>query len=117
MKGYIDQLNAQTAELASQRELNKVNQRTVDPRVQPEWKPLPVQIEVLMRSLPPAQRDRPWSLDELQPRLTGKFQPFPHKAHIGAALRELGWVTKRNWTHNGGGRRYWLPPSFLRAKR
>lgn len=113
MKGYIDQLNAQTAELNRQRELNAAKIRGGDSRVQPEWKPLTEQIDTLMRSLPPVQRDRAWTMEELCLRLNGKFEPRPHPMHVGTALRELGWVTKRDWTQNGDGRRYWLPRSAI----
>ena len=61
-----------------------------------------------MRSLSPAQRNRPWSMDELVARLKGHYSARPHAMNVGTALRQLGWVTRRDWTRDGGGRRVWL---------
>lgn len=63
------------------------------------------QIEALMRSLQPAQRDRPWSMDELVARLQGRYNARPSAGQIGVALRRLGWTRIRDWTHGGGGSR------------
>ena len=72
--------------------------------------PLTDQIEDLMASLPPAQRDRPWSMPDLVGRLEGRYRDRPHPANVGQALRALGWVQQRDWSAAGGGRRVWLPP-------
>ena len=74
-------------------------------------KPLADQIESLMRSLPPVQRDRPWSMEELAARLQGRYSIRPHPMHVGRALRALGWAQKRDWTRDGGGRRVWVVSS------
>ena len=47
----------------------------------PEWAPPTEQIEALMRRLPPTQRDRPWSMEELRLRLKGKFEEPPSYAY------------------------------------
>ena len=60
MKSYMDQLRARTEELNKQRKQARAKSRFVYMRVSPEWSPLTEQIETLMRSLPPAQHDRPW---------------------------------------------------------
>jgi len=60
-----------------------------------------------MRSLSPAQRNRPWSMDELVARLQGRYSARPHPMNIGTAFRQLGWTMKRDWTRDGGGRRVW----------
>lgn len=73
--------------------------------------PLTFQIEALMRCLPPVQRDRPWSMEELVARLSGRFTARPHPMHVGQALWALGWTTRRDWTRDGGGRRMWLRPN------
>ena len=71
-------------------------------------KPLTEQITELMLSLPPAQRDRPWSIVDLQGRLQGRYKDRPSLGNVGEALRALGWTCQRDWTMNGGGRRVWL---------
>jgi len=30
--------------------------------------------------------------------------------NVGQALRALGWTQMRDWTREGGGKRYWIPP-------
>lgn len=70
--------------------------------------PLTEQIEALMRSLPPAQRDRPWSMEELVARLQGRYNARPSAGEVGIALRKIGWTRIRDWTELGRGRRMWL---------
>ena len=70
--------------------------------------PLTDQIEDLMASLPPAQRDRPWSMPDLVGRLEGRYRDRPHPANVGQALRALGWTQQRYWSAAGGGRRVWV---------
>ena len=106
MKAYIDQLKANSAEANRQSAVAKAKQQKGDSRVLCD-KPLTDQITDLMLSLPPAQRDRPWSMDDLVARLRGRYSARPHAMHVGAALRALGWVSTRNWTRDGGGRRIW----------
>jgi hypothetical protein len=90
MKTYIDQLKADTAEANLRLEEEaKAQHPHADPRVLCD-KPLTDQIEALMRSLPPVQRDRPWSMDELVARLQGRYNARPHAMSVGQALRTLG---------------------------
>jgi hypothetical protein len=107
MKNYIDQLKADTAEANLRREEAKSKSHNVDGRVLCDT-PLTDQIETLMRSLSPSQRNRPWSMEELVARLQGRYSARPHAMNVGTALRQLGWQSRRNWTLDGGnGRRYW----------
>ena len=69
--------------------------------------PLTDQINGLMRSLPPAQRDRYWSMDDLTARLQGRYNARPCAGEVGQALRQLGWTQRRDWSQDGGGRRVW----------
>lgn len=71
--------------------------------------PLTEQIEALMRSLPPVQRDRPWSMDELVARLQGRYHERPSAGDVGIALRKIGWTRIRDWSDDGEGRRIWRP--------
>lgn len=105
---YIDTLRAQAAEAAKHKAEADAHCGSTRNH---EVKPLTDQIEALMRSLPPAQRDRPWSMAELVCRLQGRYRDRPHAADVGQALRALGWTRKRDWTSEGGGRRVWVVSS------
>lgn len=70
--------------------------------------PLDDQILELMRRLPPAIRDRPWSMTELVNQLNGRYRDRPHAKHIGEALRRLGWQRIRLWTNGADGQRVWV---------
>ena len=74
-------------------------------------RPLDDQITTFMRSLPPAQRDRAWSMGDLLPHLTGKYRATPHAKEVGLALRRLGWSRKRLYAGGYDGARYWFPAS------
>ncbi len=74
-------------------------------------RPLDEQIEQLMRELPPAQRDRCWSMSELLPRLSGKYRDRPHSKEVGQALRRLGWHRERRYSQGYDGARVWVLPS------
>lgn len=108
LAGYREQLRQ---EAEQQRRAHEARNRRHprDPRLQCET-PLPEQIEALMRSLPPAQRNRPWSMAELVARLHGRYNPNPCAGEVGRALRALGWTTQRDWSNRGAGRRVWLSP-------
>ena len=110
MKTYIDQLKADTAKAnLRQEEEAKAQTHHADPRVLCD-KPLTEQIEALMRSLPPVQRDRFWNMEEMCLRLNGKFSASPHPMNVGQALRALGWMRRRDYSALGRGQRYWYPP-------
>jgi len=105
-EAYIENLRAVSDEANVRREKVRAKTPGGDPRVLCDT-PLTDQVEALTRSLPPVQRDRPWSMDELVARLQGRYSAHPHPMKVGQALRVLGWVQRRDWTHDGGGRRYW----------
>ncbi len=107
MKTYIDQLKVDTNEVNLRQEESKAKPQSPAPRILCDT-PLTDQIEALMRSLSPSQRDRPWSMVDLCLRLKGKYSASPHPMHVGQALRALSWTQRRDWTLDGGGRRYWI---------
>lgn len=106
MKTYIDRLNRRTQEEQRAYEAAEARAAKADPRVVCDT-PLTRQIEELMRSLPPAEQQRRWTMAEFVARLSGRYGVNPHPMHVGTALRALGWAQKRDWTAQGGGRRYW----------
>ena len=109
MRTYIDELKEVAVEAKRQHDEASAKYRRADPRVLCD-QPLTVQVEELMRSLSPAQRDRPWSMDDLVARLQGRYCARPHPMNVGQALRALGWTQRRDWTRDGGGRRSWSSP-------
>jgi len=113
MEGYIDKLKAAAAAEQGLLKQSELIKRRGDSRVVCD-KPLTEQIEALMRSLPPAERERRWTMAEFVARLSGHYTPRPHPMQVGEALRASGWHQKRDWTYEGGGRRYWVR-LFLRS--
>lgn len=110
MKLYMDHLRAERER--AQAELKEAiraaeRKRLRDRRIQCDT-PLTDQIEGLMRSLPPAQRNRPWTMEELVARLNGRYNSRPCAGSVGLALRRLGWTRLRDWSKEGGGRRVWI---------
>ena len=106
MKHYIAQLQAVAEQAQRQRDVGLPSPHK-DRRIQNDT-PLTEQIEALMRSLPPAQRDRAWSMEELVLRLQGRYNERPSAGDVGIALRRLGWTRIRDWSIGAGaGRRAW----------
>ena len=106
MRGYILSLQRQTQ---ADQEARAAQIAATMPRATTE-KPLAQQIVEVMRSLPPAVRDRPWSIQDVVNRLEGKTKARPHAQAVGQALRRLGWSRVRPFDASGQGRRMWLPP-------
>lgn len=79
-------------------------------------KSLDQQLTELLRSLPPALRDRPWSIQDLVNRLEGRYRQRPHAQGVGQALRRLGWSRIRPGDASGGERRMWVPPLQVQTK-
>lgn len=115
MKHYIAQLRAESERIERERrEAQRIAQSGGDTRILCNT-PLTDQIEALMRSLPPAQRNRLWSMDELCARLQGRYHPRPSAGDVGVALRRLGWTRIRDWSQDGEGRRTWQRPGSARV--
>ena len=96
---YLAELKAQAARAAAP------PRATAKPQV-----PLDAQIKALTATLPAAVLHRPWSLEELVPRLEGRFRPRPATRSVAQALRRLGWQQRRCWRKEGLNRRLWVPP-------
>lgn len=72
----------------------KAKTHNTDPRIVCDI-PLINQIPALMAPLSPAQRDRPWSMDELASRLRGRFSLRAHPMNISTKFQQLGWKRRR----------------------
>jgi hypothetical protein len=97
---YLDELKAEAARATARRTTSK-----------PDAPSLDFQIELLLATLPSAVLHRPWSLEELIPRLEGKYRPRPATRSVAQALRRLGWQQRRCWKKTGLNRRLWVPPA------
>jgi len=73
--------------------------------------PLVQQLERLLATLPPVLVNRPWSIEELLPRLEGRYRPRPASRDVAKALAALNWQRTRCWKQSGLNRRYWMPPA------
>ena len=91
MESYLDKLRAAATEEQNRLEQAKLSKSGGDPRVVCD-KPLTQQIEELMASLPPSERQRRWTMTEFVARLSGRYAARPHPMRVGEALRSLGWI-------------------------
>ena len=107
LKRYISELRAETEEANRRHAADAAASRKHLRSALGNLTPLTDQIEDLMASLPPAQRERDWAIADLVGRLQGRYRDRPHPANVGQALRALGWVQQRDWSAAGGGRRVW----------
>lgn len=89
MESYIDKIRASAAAEQDRVKASKLD-TAGDTRLVRD-KPLTQQIEELMRSLPPAERQRRWTMAEFVARLSGRYNVNPHPMQVGAALRGSGW--------------------------
>jgi hypothetical protein len=76
-------------------------------RVAAEPKPssLRQRLEAWHSSLPPASRNRPFAMVELE-QATGVAGRF-----LSATLIQAGWTRKRRWQGTAHYYRFWLPPT------
>ena len=120
MQSYLQELNRKSAEAAADGEERRRLRKEIETKqlqlqlaalsASPKSvKSLDDQITELMRTLPPQMRNRPWSMQELVQRLTGKYRDRPHGQQIGSALRRLGWLRERRYGPGYDGVRVWLP--------
>ena len=106
---YIEHLKAETNR--QREEEGKARRVPTDPRISEHWEPISSQIEKIMLSLPPILKAGPFNLDFFQTKVRGKFKPSASAGDIGIELTALGFTRKRDYSNDGNGRRYWLPPS------
>lgn len=110
MRGYIESLHKLVEQQNEEREQVKQQQAVTLQATGPtQVKDLDQQIIEIIRSLPPARVQRPWTMDEWVRLLRGRYRRHPHSQHISASLRRLGWQRKRIYGAHWGGRRYWHP--------
>lgn len=69
-------------------------------------------IAQFMASIPPAERQRKYRMDELVAALagTGRYSDMPASRLIGTALHQAGWTTYRSYKKGSRNARLWCPP-------
>ena len=65
--------------------------------------PLEERLKRLLSQMPEEMVAKGLSLDELRRLLSGKWRGNCHPGDLGAALRKLGFVRRRNWSDSEGG--------------
>ena len=65
--------------------------------------PLEERLKRLLSQMPEEMVAKGLSLDELRRLLAGKWRGNCHPGELGAALRKLGFVRRRNWSDAEGG--------------
>jgi hypothetical protein len=110
--GYIENLKLATADARRLREEEaKAKRPPADPRIVCEV-PLKQQVQEYLRSQPPIMRDKPISLMALRAQLQARYtNGNPSAGDLGIVLTALGFSRKRDYSNEGNGRRFWLPPS------
>ena len=89
-------------------QLQKAAQQPSEPTA--GYMPLTDQIQALIAPISPIQLHRPWSIDELLPRLRGRYKTRPATREVAKALIQLGWQQKRCWKKSGLNKRFWYSP-------
>ena len=103
MKGYIAM-----CQRASDAAAEKAAEKAATPKTPANgYTPLPIQLQFLFAALPENQRNRDWTVAELIPRLQGQFRSAPSAAKVAAALKQLRFVQRRDYSRSGGGARTW----------
>ena len=111
MESYIDQLKTDTIDANRQREEEACAKRPpADPRIVSDV-PLKQQVQEYLLSQPPIMRDKPISLMALRAHTVGRYNSRPSAGDLGIVLTSLGFTRKRDFSNNGNGRRFWLPPA------
>ena len=100
MKGYIAQLNRMMEKANAEKRSEPTPSATT-------YTPLLIQLERLFATMPENQRRRDFTVAELIPRLKGEFRAHPSAAGFAAALKQLGFTQRRDYSRAGGGARVW----------
>jgi len=105
---YITHLKAETNR--QREEEARAKRPPADPRIVSEV-PLKQQVQEYLLSQPPIMRNKPISLMALRAHTVGRYNAKPSAGDLGIVLTALGFTRKRDFSNNGNGRRFWLPPA------
>jgi len=101
---YLESIKAQVERLNQSQleaEIAKKTKATAD------WTerltPLEERLKRLLSQMPEEMVAQGLSLDELRRLLSGRWRGNCHPGELGAALRKLGFLRRRNWSDDEGG--------------
>ena len=108
MSTYIESVREQFERLRQSRLEVEIEERT---KATAQWTerltPLEERLRRLLSQMPEEMVTKGLSLDQLRRLLLGKWRGNCHPGELGAALRKLGFVRRRNWSDAEGGFRTW----------
>ena len=108
MSAYIQQLQRETdaayaIALARRAEKERAEAQAVRERLTP----LETRVARLLATIPLSIQREGLSLSSLQVSLRGRWRGNAHPGEIGAALRKLGFMRRRQWSDGAGFRALW----------
>ena len=106
MGAYIDQLQTQVELLQQRQEAESDADKQV---IHNRLTPLEDRVEKLLTTIPADVQREGLALNALQTSLRGRWRGTCHPGELGAALRKLGYVRRRQWNGEDGFRAFWYP--------
>jgi uncharacterized protein YecE (DUF72 family) len=107
---YLESVREQFERLRKSRREAEIDEKA---KATAQWTerltPLEERLRRLLSQMPEEVIAQGLSLDELRRLLAGKWRGNCHPGELGAALRKLGFIRRRNWSEaEGGFRARWL---------
>ena len=103
MTTYIESVREQFERLRQSRLEVEIEERTkATARWTERLTPLEERLKRLLSQMPEEMVAKGLSLDELRRLLAGKWKGNCHPGELGAALRKLGFIRRRNWSEAEG---------------
>ena len=104
MTTYLESVREQFERLRKSRREAEIDEKA---KATAQWTerltPLEERLRRLLSQMPEDVIAQGLSLDDLRRLLTGKWRGNCHPGELGAALRKLGFVRRRNWSDAEGG--------------
>lgn len=106
MSAYVKQLNAAVEREAAEAREQRASEAQV---ARARLTPLEDRLARLLATIPMEVQQEGLSLPALQTALRGRWRGSCHPGELGAALRKLGYVRKRDWSSEEGFAALWYP--------
>lgn len=107
MSAYVMELNRQLAAETARQDREDEVKRAAEAR--DRLTPLGDRLARLLATIPMEVQLEGLSLPALQTALKGRWRGSCHPGELGAALRKLGYVRKRQWSSADGFVALWYP--------
>lgn len=99
MPTYLESMKAMSAEQSAKASSAKTEQsKQSSNRWAERLTPLEDRLARLLSTMPEEMTTEGLALNDLRRLLSGKWRGNCHPGELGAALRKLGYVRKRNWS-------------------